>query len=271
MNYRHAYHAGNFADCMKHALLCWMLESLTRKPAPFLVMDTHAGTGHTDLNGEEAQRTGEWHGGIGTLLDHPPEALRPYVELVENLGLYPGSPRLIRALMRLDDRLVVCEQHPDDCQTLRRRFRHDKQVAVHQRDAYEAMRALLPSAPKRGLVLIDPPFEQGGEFERIVQALRTGCAQFPGIFAVWYPIKGRAPVRAFHQSVQGSGVPDVVVAELYLREPTDPTRLNGCGLLVRHAPYGFMEAAPVLLDALLERMGMREPGEGTMVGRLTDE
>jgi 23S rRNA (adenine2030-N6)-methyltransferase len=272
MNYRHAYHAGNFADVMKHALLVWLLRAMARKPAPFAVLDTHAGAGAYDLAGEEAQRTGEAAGGIMRLLDAPPDALQDYVGVVQRLGLYPGSPVLIRALLRPADRLVCCELHPEEYGKLRRRTARDKQIFAHQRDGYEALTALLPPAEKRGLVLIDPPYEDEQEFARIVAGLRGGVARFPaGVFAAWYPIKHRAPVRAFHAALRESGLRDIVAAEFLLRDPLDPARLNGCGLVVMHPPWRFEAEAPAILQALLSRLANGEPGAGCRVERLADE
>lgn len=272
MNYRHAYHAGNFADCMKHALLVWLLRALARKPAGFCVLDTHAGTGRYDLTTGPAARTGEWQAGIGLLLDTPPPALADYVGLVRDLGLYPGSPAIARALLRRQDRLICCELHPEDAGVLRRMFARDAQVAVHHRDAWEALPALLPLDARRGLILIDPPYERDNEFSDLIAALTAGWTRFRnGVFAAWYPIKHRAPVRGFHAALQASPIRDVVAAELWLREPVDPTRLNGCGLIILNPPFGFMEAAPGILRALLDRLGTRESGEGVDVIRLTDE
>ena len=271
MNYRHAFHAGNFADCTKHVLLVWLLRALARKPAPFAVLDTHAGTGRYDLSGA-AERTGEWRAGIARLLHAPPAELADYVSLVE-AALYPGSPVLTRALLRPGDRLICCELHPEDAAGLRREFARDPQVAVHMRDGWAALEGLLPpSGAKRGLVLIDPPYEAGGEHARVAEALGTVARRFTtGIAAAWYPIKHRAPVRALHEAVRLGGVRDVVAAELWLRDPTDPARLNGNGLLVRHPPYRWAEEWPPLLAALLERLGDREAGEGWSVERVTDE
>ncbi|MBW4092061.1 MAG: 23S rRNA (adenine(2030)-N(6))-methyltransferase RlmJ [Proteobacteria bacterium] len=300
MNYRHAFHAGNFADCMKHALLVWLLGALARKPRPFFVLDTHAGPGFADLASAPAARTQEWQAGIGRLLAEEPPApvarylgpapltpcldptpLAPYLDLVRRLGLYPGSPALIRALLRPGDRLACCELHPEDHAVLHRRFATDPQVGVHRRDGYAAIKALLPPPERRGLVLIDPPFEEPGEFERLVQALRTGLARFPGgVFAAWYPIKHRAPLRDFFAALQSAGLRDLVAAELWLRAPLDPERLNGCGLVVANPPWRFEEEVPPLLDALLD--GLRdheteagdanpgEPGAGTALIRLAD-
>ncbi len=272
MNYRHAFHAGNFADCMKHALLVWLMRAMARKPAGFAVLDTHAGIGRYDLAAGPAERTGEWRAGIARLLDAPPAVLGEYVGLVEGLGLYPGSPALIRALLRPQDRLACCELHPEDHAALRRLFAGDAQVAVHRRDAWEAMRALLPPRERRGLVLIDPPYEAADEFAQVAAGLRVGHGRFAtGVFAAWYPIKHRAPVRDFHRALRESGIRDMVAAELWLRAPLDAGRLNGCGLVVVNPPFGFTEAAPPVLAALLERLGTREAGEGFAVERLADE
>ena len=269
MNYRHAFHAGNFADCMKHALLVWLLRALQRKPAATFVLDTHAGVGRYDLDQGPAARTGEWQHGIARLLDAPPAALHDYVGVVRQLGLYPGSPAIIRALLRPADRLACCELHPEDATLLRRHFAHDRQVAVHQRDGWEALGALLPPQERRGLVLIDAPFEDTDEFANLARGLAAGHARFAtGVFAAWYPIKQRAPVRAFLDGLQ---MHDVVGAELCLREPTDPAQLNGCGLLVVNPPYRFEQETPPILEALLQRLGDREAGEYATIRRIADE
>jgi 23S rRNA (adenine2030-N6)-methyltransferase len=271
MNYRHAYHAGNFADCMKHALLVWLLHALRRKPAAFTVLDTHAGIGHYDLSSPEAQKTGEHRTGIARLLAARPAPLADYLTLVDELGLYPGSPALIRALLRPADRLIACELHPEDHPTLRRAFARDPQVAIHRRDAWEAIGALLPPTPRRGLVLIDPPYEAEDEFDRLTAALKLAHTRFPtGILAAWYPIKHRAPVRAFHTAIRATDIRDIVTAELCLRPPLDPARLNGSGLLVINPPYGFETETLPILNALLTNLAP-EPGATATLERLADE
>jgi 23S rRNA (adenine2030-N6)-methyltransferase len=275
VNYRHAFHAGNFADCVKHALLVALLRALRAKPKPFAVLDTHAGIGTYDLSAPEPARTGEWRDGIARVMDSDAGALADYVALVRQAGFpasYPGSPALIRSLMRPEDRLLLCELHPEDHATLKARFRRDAQVAVHKRDAYESLAALTPFPERRGLVLIDPPFEQEGEFGRLAAGIATLRHRFrTGIVAAWYPVKHRTPVRAFHAALRDAAVADCIACELVLREPTDPTRLNGCGLLVANAPFGFEAEAGAILAALLARLDRGEDGAATRVTRLTAE
>jgi 23S rRNA (adenine2030-N6)-methyltransferase len=275
VNYRHAFHAGNFADCVKHALLLALLRSLLAKDRPFAVLDTHAGTGGYDLSAPEPQRTGEWRDGIGRVAASDDPALADYLELLRAEGfpaVYPGSPALIRRLLRRGDRLMLCELHPDDAATLKARFRGDPQVAVHRRDAWEALTALTPFPERRGLVLIDPPFEQEGEFERLAAALIALRHRFrAALVAAWYPVKHRAPVRAFHAALRDAQVPDCLACELTLRAPIDPTRLNGCGLLVANAPFGFDAEARRILGALLAGLSRGEDGESMTVTRVTAE
>jgi 23S rRNA (adenine2030-N6)-methyltransferase len=274
MNYRHAFHAGNHADCLKHALLLLLLEALRRKAAPFAVLDTHAGRGAYDLSAEEAARTGEAARGALRLADIRDGALLPFMDALRAQGFparYPGSPALARAALRPGDRLMCCELHPEDHAALRALCARDAQVAVHRRDAWEAIRALTPFPEKRGLVLIDPPFEREEEFARLVDAIAEVNRRFRGgIVAAWYPVKHRAPVRDFHDALRATGVRDVVAAELCLREPTDPRRLNGSGLVVVNPPFGFEAAAQAVLDALLAALGA-EAGGGAAVGRVVPE
>jgi len=272
MNYRHAYHAGNFADCVKHAVLVWLLQAMARKPTPFCVLDTHAGAGQYDLAAEQAQRTGEAQAGILRLLDDTPPPLAAYVGLVRSLGLYPGSPAIIRALLRAGDRAIACELHAEDHADLRRFLGRDPRFAVHLRDGYQAIGAFLPPAERRGLTLIDPPYEAENEFARVQAALVAAQSRFPGgITAAWYPVKHRAPVRAFHTALHESGLRDVVTVELLLRAPLDPARLNGCGMVLINPPFRFEAELPPILASLLDALGDREPGEAATLERLTDE
>jgi 23S rRNA (adenine2030-N6)-methyltransferase len=274
VNYRHAFHAGNHGDCLKHAMLVWLLAAMQRKPGGVFVLDTHAGIGRYDLDTGPATRTGEARRGIMRLLDSPPPPLADYIALVRRLGLYPGSPWLVRALLRPQDRLACCELHPEDAAALKRLFARDPQVAVHHRDAWESLAALLPPATgeKRALVLIDPPYEAEDEFDRLVQGLAAAHRCMQGaVLAAWYPIKHRAPTRAFHAALVASGLRDIVAAELWLRAPLDAARLNGSGLLLVNPPFGFEDAARAMLPALLDRLGDGEEGAGWGVARIVDE
>jgi 23S rRNA (adenine2030-N6)-methyltransferase len=270
MNYRHAFHAGNFADCMKHALLLELLRAMQRKPKPFLVLDTHAGIGRYDLSSGPAERTGEWRDGIARVLAANDPALVDYTLLIERLGLYPGSPAIIAAMLREKDRLIACELHPEDAGTLKREFAGTPGMAVHARDGYAALRAFLPPPERRALVLIDPPFERPDEFATLAEHLISAYEKFKtGVYAAWYPIKHRAPVRAFAETLQLRKVPDLISVELLRRPPTDPTRLNGCGLAIINPPYGFAEAASPILAALAEILG--EAGHSSAIERWADE
>jgi 23S rRNA (adenine2030-N6)-methyltransferase len=272
MNYKHAYHAGNFADCFKHALLIVLLDALGRKATPYFVLDSHAGAGHYDIMDEAARRTGESDGGILRLLDSRPEALSRYLSVVNAVGLYPGSPAIIRHMMRAGDRLACCDTEPEPLSALRRLFADDRRIHVHQRSGWEAVGALLPPREKRGLCFVDPPFEDAGEFNTLSEALAQAHRRFAqGMFAGWYPIKRLAAVRAFYESVRRLGIPDIVAVELRLRPVTDASRFNGCGLLIVNPPFQFEVKALEVARAVLAGLGTGEGGSGTEVIRLADE
>ena len=250
MNYRHAYHAGNFADVLKHLALTLVIEHLKLKPAPFRIVDTHAGVGIYDLGSVEAEKTGEWRDGIGRVLDcsHIPVAVTdvigPYLAAVRALNRrgavtrYPGSPELARRLMRDTDRLVANELHAADCASLRRAMAGDARVKVMELDAWVAIKSLLPPRERRGLVLIDPPFEETGELERMLDGLTAATRRFAtGTFMLWYPIKDPRPVARFHARARQSGFAKLLVAEQTIRDARDATRLNGSGLLVVNPPF----------------------------------
>ncbi len=270
VNYRHAFHAGNFADCVKHALLLEILDAMQRKDKPLMVLDTHAGIGRYDLSAGPAERTGEWREGIGKVLAARPAGLENFCATVERLGLYPGSPALVADRLREGDRLVACELHPEDAGLLRGAFAGRRGVAVHERDGYASMRAFLPPAERRALVLVDPPFERVDEFEVVVKSVVAAWEKFKsGVFVVWYPIKHLAPVRGFFEAVKMSGMRDVVAAQIWRRPPLDPKQLNGCGVVVVNPPFGFEAAALPVLQACVEVFG--QAGGGCAVERLVDE
>lgn len=272
MNYRHAYHAGNFADCFKHALLLGLLDSLAIKPAPYFVLDTHAGAGRYDLDAEAARRTSESDQGIRRLLQCPAPGLERYLGLVLQLGLYPGSPTFIRAALRADDRLVCCELHPEDFAALRRHFHGDGQVAVHHRSGWEALGALLPPKERRGLVFIDPPFEAREEFSVLFEGLCRGYGRFcNGVFAAWYPTKQMAAVRNFKGRLASSGIRDIVAVEIDILDAVTPDGLTGCGLVVINPPYRFEDRAQSIANAVVRGVSENRIGTDAVVIRLTDE
>jgi 23S rRNA (adenine2030-N6)-methyltransferase len=259
VNYRHAFHAGNHGDCLKHALLLSLLASLRRKEAPFAVADLHAGRGAYDLSGAEAARTGEWRAGIGRLLEDTPAALVPYVSAVKRLGLYPGSPALIREALRDRDRLVLNEKHPEEFAALSAWAGRDKRITLREGDAYALRGAVPPFGFRRGLVLFDPPYESADEVARLAAAMTEAHRIAPTlILAAWYPVKHLAPVRALRDALAAARLPKRVDAALYLRPPLDPQRLNGSGLLVVNAPYRFAEEAKAILEALRQRLAGAE-------------
>ncbi len=278
MNYRHAYHAGNFADVVKHAVLALALGHLAAKDKPFAVLDTHAGIGRYDLAAVEAEKTGEYRDGILKVLDRPHAALVPYLSVVAALNpgrasprIYPGSPELIARLTRPQDRIQLVELHPEDAAALAEAYAGDTRVAVYGEDGYAALRALLPPQPRRGLVLIDPPFEVSDEFARLARGLRQAHRRFAtGIYLLWYPIKARAPVAAFHAELAQGDIRRVMVAELLLRQDDDPERLNGCGLVIVNPPWRFAETMAELLEWLRSRLAP-ERGSRTRVELLVPE
>lgn len=270
MNYRHAYHAGGFSDVVKHAVLALLIERLKEKAAAFSVLDTHAGIGRYDLDSEAAAKTGEWRAGIGRLLQgeaHP--LLAAYLD-VARAKLYPGSPRLIRALMRPQDRLVLCELHPEDYAALRREFHGDAQVALHHRDAWEALPALVPPAAKRGLVLVDPAFEATDEFARMLNALVAAHRRWAaGQYLLWYPIKHRAPVERFLGALRATGIRKLLLLELTVHRVLQAERLNGCGLILVNPPWKFDATMAELLPVLQGKLA--QSGGDSRVEWLTGE
>ena len=260
MNYRHAFHAGNHADVFKHAALALILEHLLAKPAPFAVLDTHAGLGVYDLASEGAQRTKEYETGVGRIFGRDLAAAPRYAELLralnpDGLVLYPGSPELVRRLLRPTDRLIACELHPDDAAELRARYRADPRVAVHHRDGYEAITALVPFPERRGLVLIDPPFEAPDEAARLAAALGAGLRKWPtGIFAAWYPIKDTRIADLLAGAAAIGGFPKTLRADFtpYRR---DGAIMAGGGLLIINAPWKLDEKLEALCQELAGMLG----------------
>jgi len=266
MNYRHAFHAGNFADVMKHAVLARLITYLQRKPAAFRVIDTHAGSGRYALTGEEARRSPEWREGIvrlraATLPARAAELLAPYLDVVaaENpngtLARYPGSPLITRKLLRPQDRLSALELHPKDAITLGALFAGDVQVRVTALDGWLALNAYLPPKERRGLVLVDPPFEAPGEWQRLVEGLARAHRKWAtGLYMLWYPLKAPREVNAFVTDLKATGIARLLRAEL-LVEPPLAGRFYGSGLILVNPPFVLEDELRVLLPALVKVLG----------------
>jgi len=273
MNYRHAFHAGNHADVLKHVVLLALCDALTAKPTPCFALDTHAGRGLYKLDGEAAQATGEALDGIARLQAEAPRdpAIQRYLAAVracrERHGVtaYPGSPWLLAHALREQDRIAACELHPEEAHVLRGHFAGDGRMAVHARDGYAAVKALLPpkQGPKtfaRGLVLIDPPFEaQLDEFDAALAALKDGLDRWPqGIFALWYPIKQGRALQPFRRAAARLDAKSALLLELLVRPDDSPLRMNGSGMLLLNPPWqfdGILQPALLALQASLGDAG----------------
>jgi 23S rRNA (adenine2030-N6)-methyltransferase len=269
MNYRHAFHAGNFADVLKHAVLALVIEHLKLKPKPFLVLDTHAGIGSYRLDGPEAQRTQEWRQGIGRLMgpdatplpDDVAPLLAPYLEAVRRanpaggLIAYPGSPLLALMLMRSGDRLVANELHPEDAPALRRAIGHDGRARVLALDGWQALKANLPPKERRGVVLVDPPFEEADDFRRLADALAEGVRRFAtGTYLLWCPTKDVRQVAGLEAALARQGHEKLLWVELRPGAAGGPERLQGTALAILNPPFPLAGQLEVLLPVLAQRL-----------------
>ena len=287
MNYRHHYHAGNFADVMKHVLLVQLVRALQKKEKGFLYLDTHAGRGSYDLAaaaiGDTHARAPEWPEGVGRLWNRGaaadaavmPEAVAEYVTQVRafdrsqgNVGatprFYPGSPMLVSLLARGQERLVFCERQPDEVKVLRDRFQFSDGVQSRETDGYGAVRALLPPLEKRALVLIDPPFEAQDEWAQVVAAVKDGLRRLPGgVYAVWYPLTERAKVDLFFMELRRLELPPTLAVELIVNPPG--AKMVGCGLLIVNPPWKFADEAAAAVEFLATVLGQGRGARGDLI------
>ena len=271
MNYLHAFHAGNFADVLKHAVLARVLVYLTRKESPFRFIDTHAGAGRYDLASAEAKRSPEWREGIARVLESPPpapvaELMRPYLEALGRRGAeglpaaYPGSPAIAQALMRAQDRIALCEANPDERAALVAALGRDRRLSIVGTDGYVALNAYLPPKERRGLVLIDPPFEAPDEAERVARALERALGKWPtGTLIAWRPIRDARADSHFLNSVAALGAPNILRLELDVG--AGPAGAHGqeplarAGLLVVNPPHTLIGEARTFLPWLAQTLG----------------
>ncbi|MBI1359448.1 MAG: 23S rRNA (adenine(2030)-N(6))-methyltransferase RlmJ [Alphaproteobacteria bacterium] len=287
MNYRHAFHAGNFADVVKHVVLSLCLDRLNAKDKPYRFIDTHAGVGAYDLTGDEARRSPEWRDGVARLwmTEHgAPDAVRaalaPYMTVLRgmnpdgNLVAYPGSPAIATRLMREGDAIRLCELHPESAEKLREAVGGDRRVKIEERDGYEALGAYVPPPERRGLVLIDPPFEEGSaerrlDFERMLRVVRKAVKRWPGgVYLLWRPIKNIDAVAAFDGELAsvlieelGMAPDKLLAADLWVRDPGRPGPLAGAGLVVLNPPFGLTEHLKAALPWLANLMDQSSDDE----------
>ena len=285
MNYRHHFHAGNFADVMKHVLLLQILARLNQKDKPYRYIDTHGGAGKYDLSTSEAQKSGEFLNGIHRLVKlddsikrNAPEGVQQYLKIVEKMregsgkGAYPGSPWFALEGMREIDKATIFEMQRDVFQQLYYNVR-DKRAGLHERDAYEGLFGVIPPKEKRGLVMIDPPYEvERKDFPQLVDLIATAYKKWPtGVFAIWYPIKDRAMIDRFEKKVLKTGIRRQLICEVCVWPDDTPVGLNGCGLLVINPPWKFSEDADEALQWLFPHLRMSENGGHAAVRWLVGE
>jgi 23S rRNA (adenine2030-N6)-methyltransferase len=269
MNYRHAFHAGNHGDVLKHAVLARVLGYLTRKDSPLAVLDTHAGIGVYDLSGVEASKTGEWRGGIGKVLDASlsHDVLDPYLALVRGLNAdgvlrhYPGSPALALAMLRPQDRLLLNELHPEDHDALSLRFAAEPRVQVSGVDATQAIKAQLPFREKRGLVLIDPAFEVTDEASRVARMVQQALRRMAHVgMMIWYPVTTQIFADELCAGLDFAGAKSVLRVEMLVRPASENGGLAGSGVVVINPPWTLHAELEKLLPALAAVLG--ENGQG---------
>jgi len=272
VNYAHAFHAGSFADVFKHAVLARVLHHLRDKPAAFRVIDTHAGGGLYDLAGPQAARGGEWHDGIERLLAAPlpgeaTALLAPYLDVIGALNepgrltVYPGSPAIARAWLRAQDRLIACELEPQAYVALARKLRGDTRIKTLAIDGWTALSAYVPPKERRGLVLVDPPFEEDGDFHRLSHGLAAAHRKWAtGIYMLWYPIKDRGEPDALAKRLRRLAFAKTLRAELTVLPMSDASRLNGCGLILVNPPWRLADELNILLPALANILGRQGKG-----------
>ena len=275
MNYRHAYHAGNHADVLKHIVLARLIEHMKKKDKPFRVIDAHAGIGLYDLSGIEAGKTREWEGGIGKLaapFDAEVEALiAPYRGVIDELNsggvlsTYPGSPELALRLMRAGDSMIANELHPEDAMTLERHVTGDRRVKVTALDADICIKANLPPPERRGVILIDPPYEAKTETERALRMLAHGLRRFAqGVFVLWYPLKADPIAEVLTAEARALGAAATLKVELRIREAFTGGGLAGSGLLIINTPWKLDAELRVIVPALAQRLGLGDWGQASV-------
>lgn len=277
MNYRHIYHAGNFADVIKHVIQIQLIAAMQEKEKPFCYIDTHAGKGYYDLESDFAAKTNEYKNGIERVIQHPnpPTMINRYLHFIHetnnelmkakfaSLRYYPGSPLIARKMLRPHDRMVACELHPEEHQELRNLFLNDKQVAIHHADGYLGLKAFLPPVERRGLILIDPPYESPDEFNHLARTLHSALKRFEtGVYAIWYPIKQDEQIQHFYKELKKYIDRPILSVELTIY-PDLPNHLNGSGMAIINPPWKLKEHIDQFLPWLWSALSVNKQGHHT--------
>lgn len=259
LSYRHSYHAGNFADVLKHTVQSLIIEALKQKPKPFVYQDTHSAAGRYHLKDSHGEKTGEYREGIARLWQRSdiPALMEPYMRTVQQLNpngelaYYPGSPKIAKLLMGQEDKLELTELHPTDFKLLKQEFDRDRKVRVQQMDGYQGLKAMLPPVQRRGLILIDPPYEIKTEYRQAVQGIKAGHKRFAtGIYALWYPVLTRSQVNSLCQDLASQEIKNILRIELCVAGDTAGHGMTGSGMLVVNPPWKLFEQMQTLLPWL---------------------
>lgn len=279
MNYRHSFHAGNFADVFKHTVLISLIQAIARKETPFCFLDTHAGSGYCDLLAGDAQKTKEFESGICKILQQfdAPELIKTYLHCVEAantafnttpspLRYYPGSPLIAKHFLRPQDRMILSELDPKAHQVLKKHFARDKQVSVQLIDGYQALKAFLPPKERRGLILIDPPYERANELNELVTTLPPLVSRFAtGVYAIWYPIKDKITIEKFYAKLKDAIKHPMLAIELSIYPENNPQYLNGSGMLIINPPWQLSEQVNAYLPWLWRQLSVKNQGQYRIV------
>lgn len=280
MNYSHSYHAGNFADVFKHVTLIALIKSLLRKENAFCYLDTHAGPGYYDLFAEQAQKTKEFEMGLIKVMNqkNPPDLIRQYLNcvqrinsrlsqsLIASLRYYPGSPAIIGHFLRSQDRMILSELHPQEFKLLKNHFMNNKQAITHMIDGYQGLKAFLPPKERRGLILIDPPFERPNEYSHIVSVLPQAIKRFAtGVYAIWFPIKDRPPIERFYKSLKENIHLPLLAVELSIYPETSAQHFNGCGMVIINPPWQIDKQIKTYLPWLWSTLSVHGQGQQRII------
>lgn len=280
MNYRHIYHAGNFADVIKHYVLSLVMQKMHEKETPFCAIDTHAGIGLYDLKAQEVEKTLEYQGGIQKLFELAAveASFEAYLKIVasynhgyDQLVCYPGSPYILRAFLRKQDRLRLSELHPQDYATLQQHFKHDSQVEVFHQSGYISLKSLLPPSERRGVILIDPPFEKREEFDDLLKGIVNAYKRFAtGIYLIWFPLKDLNNVKKFYANLKALHIPKILCVEFYTNKSEASLKLSGSGLIMINPPWQIDQILTTNLKILMSYLSCTGKGEANVFW-LTDD